>query len=68
MTSKQAIKRLKRYGNDQENVMELYSIIENELEDSKHNYDAVSEMYKNSVAYASKIQAELNKLKERKEH
>ena len=35
----------------------------NELEDAKHNYKAMEEMYNNVVAYASKIQKELNELK-----
>ena len=39
----------------------------NELEDAKHNYKAVKEMYNNSVAYATKIQEELNELKKRNE-
>ena len=63
MTSKKAIKLLKRYGNDQENVMELYKVIEDEIADLKHNYKVINEMYNNSVAYGTKIQAELNGLK-----
>lgn len=63
MTSKQAINLLKRYGNDQENVMELYKVIEDEIADLKHNYKAINEMYNNSVAYGTKIQKELNELK-----
>lgn len=39
----------------------------NELEDAKHNYKAVKEMYNNSVAYATNIQKELNELKKRNE-
>ena len=35
----------------------------NELEDAKHNYKAIEEMYNNVVAYATKIQKELNELK-----
>ena len=63
ITHEEAIKLLKRYGNDQEDVMELYRIIENELEDTKHNYGAIKEMHNNSVSYASKIQKELDDLK-----
>ncbi len=63
MTSKQAIKLLKRYGNDQENVMELYKVIEDEIADLKHNYKAIDAMYNNSVAYATKIQNNYNELK-----
>lgn len=39
----------------------------NELEDAKHNYKAVEEMYNNSIAYGTKIQKELNELKKRNE-
>lgn len=39
----------------------------NELDDAKHNYKAVEEMYNNVVAYATKIQKELNELKKRNE-
>ena len=39
----------------------------NELENAKHNYKAVEEMYKNSVAYGTKIQKELNELKKSEE-
>ena len=35
----------------------------NELECAKHNYKAMEERYNNVVAYASKIQKELNELK-----
>ncbi len=35
----------------------------NELEDAKHNYKAAEERYNNVVAYATKIQKELNELK-----
>ena len=63
MTSKQAIKLLKRHGNDQEYVMDLYKIIENELDDVKHNYDAIKKMHDNSADYGAKIQSELNELK-----
>ena len=50
--------------------MEEYKIVENalnELEDAKHNYKALEEMHNNSVAYATKIQKELNELKKRNE-
>ena len=39
----------------------------NELDDAKHNYKAVKEMYDNSVAYATKIQKELNEFKKSEE-
>lgn len=39
----------------------------NDLEDAKHNYKAIEEMHNNSVAYATKIQEELNELKKRNE-
>ena len=45
-----------------------FGIIEqalNELEDAKHNYKAVKEMYDNAVAHATKIQEELDELKKR---
>ena len=35
----------------------------NELEDAKHNYNSMVQMYNNAAAYAIKIQAELNELK-----
>ncbi len=35
----------------------------NELDDAKHNYKALEERYNNVVAYATKIQKELNELK-----
>ena len=38
----------------------------NELEDAKHNYKVLMEMYNNAVAYATKIQRELNELIELK--
>ena len=63
ITHEEAIKLLKRYGNDQENVMELYRIIENEISDLKDNYKAINEMLNNSAIYGAKIQVELNKLK-----
>ena len=63
ITHEEAIKLLKRYGNDQEDVMALYRIIENEISDLKHNYKAINEMFNNSVAYGTKIQVELNELK-----
>jgi len=34
----------------------------NQLEDAKHNYKVLKEMYNNAVAYASKIERELNEL------
>ena len=39
----------------------------NELECEKHNYKALKEMYDNAVAYATKIQNELNELKKSEE-
>ena len=39
----------------------------NELEDAKHNYKAIEEMYNNVVAYAVKIQEELDELNKRNE-
>ena len=39
----------------------------NELEDAKHNYNALKEFYDNAVAYATKLQIELNELKKQKE-
>ena len=50
--------------------MKGYLLIEqalNELEDAKHNYKAVKEMYDNATAYGAKIQKELNELKKRNE-
>lgn len=46
---------------------ELYSTVKDalaELEDAKHNYKALEEMHNNSVAYATKIQNELNSSKD----
>ena len=63
MTAKEAIKRLKRHGNDQENVMELYDAIEDEIFDLKHNYNVIKKMHDNSADYGAKIQGELNELK-----
>ena len=65
MTAKEAIKLLKRYGNDQESVMELYKVIEDEIVDLKHNYNVVKERFENSADYGAKIQNELNELKRR---
>ena len=56
--------------NSYEDSNGLFSQIEealNELEDAKHNYKAVKEMYNNSVAYGTTIQKELNELKKRNE-
>ena len=39
----------------------------NELEDAKHNYEAMVEKFNNVVAYATKIQKELNELNKRNE-
>ena len=58
------------YVSDIESTKKHFDIIEealNELEDAKHNYKAIEEMYNNSVAYATKIQKELNELKKRNE-
>ncbi len=63
MTSKQAIKLLKRYGNDQENVMELYKVIEDEIFDLKHNYNVLQKGFIKRTAYATKIRHKLNELK-----
>ena len=47
-------------------VKDDFNLVENalnELECVKHNYNAVLERYNNVVAYATKIQEELNEFK-----
>ncbi len=56
ITHEESIKLLKRYGNDQENVMELYKVIEDEISDLKHDY-------MRAISIGAKIQVELNELK-----
>ena len=49
-----------------ESTRKHFHIIEqalNELEDLKHNYKAVKEMYDNAVAHATKLQEELSEFK-----